>query len=241
MTGERPDEGPLPLAHQVVTATAGFAYGVIGADIHVLGDGTPLYLLLNWAGTSPADREWLRQLPSRMLNARFAVVTFSGREEELGELQRWRDGGPRLAIKWLYGQGGQGKSRLAAEFMGESSTAGWKVVVAARGPGAVLPPPGSQDMSTDGAAGVLLVIDYADHWPVRHLAWLLSNALFHQTGLDCRILMLARATGSWPACPGRGRRSSGGYVEPVPAAHTGGFRRPLGGIRVGTGQFRRHL
>jgi hypothetical protein len=30
---------------QIVTAVNGFAYGVIGADIHVFDNGLPLYLL----------------------------------------------------------------------------------------------------------------------------------------------------------------------------------------------------
>jgi hypothetical protein len=34
-----------PPAVQKVTAVDGFAYGVVGADIHVFGDGVPLYLL----------------------------------------------------------------------------------------------------------------------------------------------------------------------------------------------------
>ena len=81
---------------QHVTATAGFAYGVVGADLHVFGDGTPV------------------------LNARFAVVDFTGRDDELAPLQHWRRNGPRLAARWLHGPSGAGKTRLAAQFAAQS-------------------------------------------------------------------------------------------------------------------------
>lgn len=55
---------------QNVIAVSGFAYGVVGADIHVFGNGLPLYLLANWPSRLAADPGWLRELPSRMLNAR---------------------------------------------------------------------------------------------------------------------------------------------------------------------------
>ncbi|MFI2761777.1 hypothetical protein ACH5A3_23370 [Streptomyces echinatus] len=34
----------MPERLQEVRAEAGYAYGAIGADIHVFGDGTPVYL-----------------------------------------------------------------------------------------------------------------------------------------------------------------------------------------------------
>jgi hypothetical protein len=65
---------------------AGFAYGVIGAEIHVFSDGTPLYLLTDWHPMPPADLTWLRELPSRMLDPRQAVVDFVGCEAEMAIL-----------------------------------------------------------------------------------------------------------------------------------------------------------
>ncbi|MFC9294110.1 tetratricopeptide repeat protein [Streptomyces sp. NPDC057011] len=186
-------------SRQVVRAEGGFAYGVVGADIHVFGDGTPLYVLENWRPPPPTDPQWLREMPSRMLNARFAVVEFTGREDELGELDRWRDQGPRLGARWLHGPGGQGKTRLVAEFAARSQAAGWKTVTATHGPGSVLPPPGSQDLRLNGARGLLLVVDYADRWPLTHLTWLLSNAVLHLPGVRTRVLLLARTADTWPA------------------------------------------
>jgi tetratricopeptide (TPR) repeat protein len=188
------DMGGVPRTSytQNVTAVNGFAYGVIGADIHVFENGLPLYLLANWPSAHTADPMWLRELPSRMLNASRAVVPFTGRDGELADLRHWRDDDRKLAVLWLYGPGGQGKTRLAAQLAAESAAAGWKVAAAYQGMDADRPEPGSQDLSLAGAAGLLLIIDYADRWLVSNLTWLLKNTLLHQEGVRTRILMLAR-------------------------------------------------
>ncbi|GAB4051434.1 tetratricopeptide repeat protein [Catellatospora paridis] len=183
---------------QVVTATAGFAYGVIGADLHVFGDGSPVYVLENWRPAPPVDSEVLRELPSRMLNARNAVVEFTGRDDELASLLAWRGLHSRLAVRWLHGPGGQGKSRLAARFAEECLQDGWKVVNAVHGPGVIHEPQRQEDLTLNGAAGILLVVDYADRWPITHLTWLLSNALLHQVGVPSRVLLIARSLDAWP-------------------------------------------
>ncbi|MFE7355600.1 tetratricopeptide repeat protein [Streptomyces sp. NPDC057543] len=201
----------------------GFAYGAIGADIHVFGDGIPLYLLENWHPSAPPDPGFLRELPSRMLNARFAVVDFTGREAELADLRQWREAGPRLAVRWLHAPGGQGKTRLAAQFARESLGDAWKVVTATHGPGTVFPPPGSQDLRVDSAAGLLLIVDYADRWPLTHLTWLLSNALLHQPTVRTRVLMLARSADVWPAVRGAlANYQAGTSAQPLPILLDGG-------------------
>ncbi|MFF1271371.1 hypothetical protein ACFVZE_36715 [Streptomyces anulatus] len=183
---------------QSVRAENGFAYGVVGADIHVFGDGIPVYLLQRWRPPPAADDSFLREVPSRMLNARFAVVEFTGRTAELAALRRWRDEGPRLAVRWLHAPGGQGKTRLADHLARESADDGWQVVTATHGPGSVIPPPGSQDLGA-AADGTMLVVDYADRWPLSHLLWLFSNALLYQPEVPARILLLARGDDTWPA------------------------------------------
>jgi tetratricopeptide (TPR) repeat protein len=199
MTGPD-DSGPSVV--QNVMAIDGFAYGAVGADIHVFSNGLPLYLLANWQPEATPSRGWLREMPSRMLNARRAVVPFTGRASELAELREWRGGSPRLAVRWLHGPGGQGKSRLAAEFARDSAAAGWKVIAAFHGPDVDQPEPGSQDMRLDGAAGLLVLIDYADRWLMSNLTWLFKNRLLHNPGVPTRVLMLARTADSWPAIRG---------------------------------------
>ena len=199
MTGADASESQIV---QNVTAENGFAYGVIGADIHVFGNGLPLYLLANWQPEQPGTAGWLREVPSRMLNARRAVVPFTGRTDELAQLRQWRDSDARLAVRWLHGPGGQGKTRLTAQLAAESASAGWKVVAAFHGPDADRPEPGSQDVRLVGAAGLLVIVDYADRWLLTNLTWLLKNALLHQTGVATRVLMVARTADSWPAVRG---------------------------------------
>ncbi len=196
MTETRDAEPPFV---QNVTVVNGFAYGITGADIVVFGDGRPVYLLVNWQARPPeVDRQWLRTLPSRMLNARYALVPFVGRDDELSHLRQWRDSGPELAVRWLYAPGGQGKTRLAAEFATESAAAGWKVIAALHGQDAALPAPGSQDLRLDDAAGLLVLVDYADRWQMSNLTWLLQNRLLHQAGRRTRVLMTARTADAWP-------------------------------------------
>ncbi|MFD8213584.1 tetratricopeptide repeat protein [Streptomyces sp. NPDC059697] len=192
---------------QTVRVDSGFGYGVIGADLHVFPDRGPVYLLSQYRpapvlapAPSPRERDTAgpTSQPSRLLNARFQVVDFTGRAEERSELAAWRDGdGPRAAL-WLHGAGGQGKTRLAAQFAADSASRGWKVVSATHGAGTIHPHPGSQDLGLDGAAGLLLVVDYADRWPLSHLTWLFSNKLVDGS-LPTRLLLLARSIAPWPA------------------------------------------
>ncbi|WP_431045889.1 tetratricopeptide repeat protein [Streptomyces sp. P1-3] len=207
---------------QHVRAENGFAYGAVGADIHVFGDGVPVYLLQRWRASAPPDDGFLREMPSRMLNARFGVVEFTGRSAELGALRRWRDDGARLAVRWLHAPGGQGKTRLADRFAQESAADGWQVVTATHGPGSVLPPPGSQDLGAAADARTLLIVDYADRWPLSHLLWLFSNALLHRPAGRARVLLLARSDDVWPAVraalANQQAATSAQFLPPLPGA-----------------------
>ncbi|MEB3961947.1 ATP-binding protein [Streptomyces kunmingensis] len=186
----------------MVRVESGFGYGVVGADLHVFPDRGPVYVLSEYApaATPPGQgTAWLTQQPSRMLNARYRIVEFTGRDEERTRLAAWRDAdGPPGAALWLHGPGGQGKTRLADRFAADSAAAGWKVVTATHGSGTVHAHAGSQDLRRDGAVGLLLVVDYADRWPLSHLTWLFSNKLLDST-LPTRLLLLARSAAPWPA------------------------------------------
>ena len=182
---------------QTVIVESGFGYGVIGADLHVFPDRGPAYLLAAHCPPPAPARSWLLEQPSRMLNAQFQIVDYRGRTAEQAELADWRDDtDPRLSAVWLHGPGGQGKTRLAAKFAAESATAGWKVINAVHG--GIMRPQGDQDLRADDAAGVLLIVDYADRWPLSHLTWLFSNALL-QGPRPARVVLLARSAVPWPA------------------------------------------
>lgn len=194
------EPGAPPGPQQVVHAAGGYAYGVVGADIHVFADRGPVYLLTGYRpDRAGRDAGQLIAQPGRLLDPSYEIVTFTGRHEELAELAQWRDRpDSRLAARWLHAPGGQGKTRLVMQFAADCAVAGWKTVMARHGPGAIRPPQGSQDMRLDGAAGLLLVLDYADRWPVSHLTWLLSNALLHRE-VPTRVLLVARSAAAWPA------------------------------------------
>ncbi|OLE23024.1 MAG: hypothetical protein AUG49_17305 [Catenulispora sp. 13_1_20CM_3_70_7] len=208
-------------ALQIVRAVAGNAYGAISADIHVFGDGSPVYLLFEHHRTAGADPRWLRAQPSRMLDARSETVDFTGRDSELELLTGWRDAGTRLAVRWLHGEGGQGKTRLAAEFAALSQAAGWKVVDAVHGTDTHPPAPDSQDLRLDGHQGVLVLVDYADRWPLSHLSWLFQNQLLHRS-VPARVLLIARSAQGWQAVRGKLAKLRGNIdtsaqrLEPLP-------------------------
>ena len=209
-----------PVYQQVVIATGGFAYGVMGADLHVIqGDG-PVYVLTeHHADALPQDVGGIPAQPGQLLAAQRRVVGFSDRDREWETLSTWRDGnGARMAAMWLHGPGGQGKTRLAIEFADASASASWKVVIAEHGAGRKQPR--GQDLQIQDSVGLLLIIDYADRWSLDDLRWLFSNALLdHQ--VPTRLLLLARSTGPWPAIRGSltQRRAATSELQLAAVAH----------------------
>ncbi|MET9886483.1 tetratricopeptide repeat protein [Streptomyces sp. NPDC006430] len=144
----------------------------------------------------PVRPRILADQPSRLLRAAHQVVPFTGRRTELDKLAGWRDDPQEhLAIRLLHGPGGQGKSRLAARFAGLSGEMGWTVWQA------VVNETGADALGTSPlprpAAGILVVVDYAERWPVQSLRDLLREPLLHRTGVPVRILLLARPSGAW--------------------------------------------
>ena len=103
------------------------------------------------------------------------------------------------------------------------------------------PAPGNQDMRLAGAAGLLLIIDYADRWLLTNLTWLLKNTMLHQEGVPTRILMLARTQDGWPAIRG--------ILDPYQAGTSSRFlpglawrlRTAREHVPGGAGQLRRRL
>lgn len=197
-------DGQPESVRQVVLAEAGYAYGVIGADLHVVPGRGPAYLLTNYAPPQPdrtpvLDGGGLPARPSYLLNARSAVVEFVGRRGEVRDLTAWRDSDHRVAVRWLHGPGGQGKTRLAGHLADNSVRGGWKVIVADPTAGKVdARNPTSQDLRIGAATGLLMVVDYADRWPLAHLTWLFSNKVLNQD-VPVRVLLVARTSHVWPA------------------------------------------
>lgn len=215
-----PRESPAPpRIIQNVYAFGGFAYGAINADVHVFGDGRPVYTLAeHHSATGEPNPRWRRQ-PSSLLDAGYGVVPFTGREAELRELAAWRDQEDEgLALRWVYGPGGRGKTRLADQFAALSAEVGWKTVEVHRG-GQITPESqGSHDAAIGDRKGLLVLIDYADRWPLEHLTWLFANRLFRQR-VPVRVLFVARTVQAWQAVHsaiGRQALVSAQCLDPLP-------------------------
>lgn len=194
---------PEPAYRQNVWVKAGITYAVSGADMHVFGDGAPRYLLESWPDQRGPEPAWLTHLPGRLLNAQSAAAGFAGRDAELGGLRRWRQSHGRLAVRWLYGRAGKGKTLLAAKFAAASAAENWKVLAATYGPDVRCPVLEGQDLYPRDTAGVLLIVDDADIWPLAHLLLLLSDKLFRLPEIRTRILLIAPTADAWPAIRGR--------------------------------------
>jgi tetratricopeptide (TPR) repeat protein len=131
--------------------------------------------------------------PSRLLAADMEVVPFDQRRDpDLSRLEQWRDRPARLQVMLMSGPGGQGKTRLVGEFARRCEDAGWVVAQARHTselePGAVPVGPGS--------SGRLLVVDYAERWPVDDLRDLFTDRFVTQQ-MATRVLLVARPAGRW--------------------------------------------
>ncbi|MFI6582822.1 tetratricopeptide repeat protein [Embleya sp. NPDC050493] len=184
--------------------------GVTG-DVHITthtGAERALYRV----DAFPAERRaptvaQARAQPARLLQARYALVDFTGRHTELERLAGWRDGPGVASVLLLHGPGGQGKTRLAARFAADTRDGGggWEVLQA-RHAGDPAPADASSgggglgrgpDAADEGepAAGVLVMVDYAERWPVADLLALLAHSAGQ--GRRVRVLLVARPAGLW--------------------------------------------
>ena len=112
--------------------------------------------------------------PGSLLAAGVEAVEFTGRGGELAELAAWRDSGEEFVGDAGGGEGGQGKTRLARQFVAQTRQAGWVAgFLAARASGLVRGDGGDQLQATvelarrvrEATRPVLLVADYAETRP----------------------------------------------------------------------------
>ena len=136
-----------------------------------------------------------RAQPSRLLLTRHAVVAFAGREQQLRDQATWLADREPVAVRLLYGAGGQGKTRLASRIAAHAVGDGWQVWQALHGGG----PATDRLALPTGSGSLLVVVDYADRWPTSHLTALIRqlHALAGRVGAVVRVLLLARSAGFW--------------------------------------------
>ena len=135
-----------------------------------------------------------RAQPSTLLLARHAVVPFTGRDGLLQDLSGWLGSDERATLRLVHGAGGQGKTRLAARLAADARANGWRVIHAMH-----RNPSNAASVIPRTPGDLLVVIDYADRWPVEDLAMamgVLGNAA-EMDGRLLRVLCLARSAGYW--------------------------------------------
>ncbi|MFA1549924.1 trypsin-like peptidase domain-containing protein [Actinomadura chokoriensis] len=149
--------------------------------------------------------------PGSLLAAAAEVVPFQGRTAQLGMLAEWRDNGsvgPRAAdlagvsVRLVTGEGGQGKTRLARQFIADSLDAGWVggfTVTVSRAASDAQQQAQAERLA-DGVRAcvepVLVVCDYAEASPL-FVETLLTGLLARPPHRPVRVLLLARASGAW--------------------------------------------
>lgn len=128
--------------------------------------------------------------PAALLTARRAVVPFHGREELLAELHSWASQ-PEFGVWLLHGPGGQGKTRLAHEFVDQLRQEGWAAVW--------LPASADVESVREIAAvrtSTAVVVDYAENGADRLTAVFTALARV-APDVSVKVLLLARTAGAW--------------------------------------------
>jgi len=208
--------GPDPRVSQQASASGFAQIFMAGRDLIVFEAEAP-YRIANWPSrpAMPSPRE-MREQPSVLLRAGNGLIEFTGRDSEVEELREWRDSPvqPRLAVRLIHGPGGQGKTRLAGHVADTWHKQRWVVLAAYHRrdrsvPGSFTTP------DLEGAAGVLVVVDYAERWDTSDLLSLLRDTTI-PTDLPVRVLLLARPAGTWwQSLEGRIQRD----VQLIPGRH----------------------
>ncbi len=169
-------------------------YAVLHGDMHIR-NGVPLYRFEKFNPQSLAiDVDRARNQPSRLLRAESRVVDFSGRDSELRQLKQWRDGADvGLSALLLSGPAGQGKSRLSDHFASLSIKENWTAWTAHH-----VSDPTPDTIIVPGSPGrdLLLVVDYADKWPIDDLQLLIQNPVLMRPN-RVRIILIARSANIW--------------------------------------------
>jgi tetratricopeptide (TPR) repeat protein len=177
----------------------------VGGDVRI-GAARPAYRLTEVTG-EPAELtvEAARNRPTRLLQPRYQVVPFTGREREQDDLGAWLgDAADPIAVRLVHAAGGQGKTRLAARVAAGCRAGGWAVWQAHHQPAGAAPTPTAERLSLPDA-GILLIVDYADRWPAADLVALVGGLqqLAKLRSAPVRVLLLGRtAKGWWPAIVG---------------------------------------
>jgi len=149
---------------------------------HIRGDDTHTSSpRLPWrAAPHPTERD-----DFLLLDWRMRLTPLIGRDNDLRELLEWAGGDDDIRVRFLFGSGGAGKSRLAFEAVDALRGEGWE---------ARQIHPDQPHSLPDKASGTFWVVDYpeAHRWQVRDLLRDLARA--ERVSGPIRVLLLSRRT-----------------------------------------------
>jgi tetratricopeptide (TPR) repeat protein len=142
---------------------------------------------------SPYPNRDIRSVTS-LLRADAEAVRFHGREPVIERLASWCAGPEQVAVMIVTGQGGEGKSRLARQFLAWQRAGGWIT--------GLLRPTSADDMTAEerfapiarSRGPLLLAVDYAENHP-RQVRALVRHA--KAARVPVRVLLVARDRGMW--------------------------------------------
>jgi tetratricopeptide (TPR) repeat protein len=134
-------------------------------------------------GTMPLPK---KHGPAALLNARHEVVGFHGREDLLGELRAWCEGGEGR-VRLVHAAGGMGKTRLAIELCRQMRGRGWRAGFLLEGD--------RVEALMESGRSVLAVVDYAESRP--GLREMLRRVATRWMVRAPRFLLLARSADEW--------------------------------------------
>ena len=139
--------------------------------------------------------------PGSLLAPDVEVVDFTGRDDVMDSLVRWRDAPTRLSVALIAGQGGEGKTRLAREFAIRASSVSWIA--------GFYDPLAGNGRWRHRAAGeefgrllrsitrpILIVADYAETSP-NYIESIIDELQLVTPQTAIRLLLLARGVGAW--------------------------------------------
>ncbi|MQY06065.1 tetratricopeptide repeat protein [Actinomadura macrotermitis] len=188
--------------------------GRVDGDLTVLLDRAE-YRLELLEPREPARVPRSRRSPSYLLDARQEIVPYRPRPEMEESLRRWRDEDDEPAsLLLMHAPGGQGKTRLAGWFATQTHEQGWAVTQAVT---RTARPPAATVQGLGGEVPLLVVVDYADRWPLSALVHLVESLVFGHPGRRLRVLLLARPqTGFWESVEAELARISIDLPSPIP-------------------------
>jgi hypothetical protein len=158
---------------------------------------------------------WLGREPTLLLLPEYGITPFAGRDGDLDTLQAWCLNGTAPPLRLITGEGGSGKTRLAAEACVRMTGQGWQAGFAdPKAPG------GRAQVEFDRPT--LLVVDDAD-LNVTLLADLVRTVSYWPSGIPpVRLLLLARhATGWWDTLNRNTGRAAGALADSTLELHDG--------------------